>query len=64
MTLTKLSPQQRYIYRVDPSRVNEFGFSQDMEKEAKEKKNAAALGNGEAAAQVEPQKSLEEKKKD
>ncbi|KAK3859918.1 hypothetical protein Pcinc_034001 [Petrolisthes cinctipes] len=55
---------QRYIYRVDPSRVNEFGFSQDMEKEAKEKKSAAALGNGEATAQVEPQKSLEEKKKD
>ena len=21
---------QRYIYRVDPSRVNEFGFSQEM----------------------------------
>ncbi|KAK4296903.1 hypothetical protein Pmani_030639 [Petrolisthes manimaculis] len=55
---------QRYIYRVDPSRMNEFGFSQDMEKEAKEKKSASALGNGEAAAQVEPQKSLEEKKKD
>lgn len=56
---------QRYIYRVDPSRMNEFGFSQDMEIEAKDKKKAVvAVGNGEAAAQVEPQKSLEEKKKD
>lgn len=55
---------QRYIYRVDPSRVNEFGFSQDMEKEAKERKQAAALGNGAAAAEVEPPKSLEEKKED
>ncbi|MPC73607.1 Cleft lip and palate transmembrane protein 1 [Portunus trituberculatus] len=64
---------QRYIYRVDPSRVNEFGFSQDMETKAKEKKlqvasqgaGAAAVGNGSAAAEeAEAEKSLEEKKKD
>ncbi|XP_069956369.1 putative lipid scramblase CLPTM1 isoform X2 [Cherax quadricarinatus] len=55
---------QRYIYRVDPSRVNEFGFSQDMEKEAREKKQGAALGNGAAAAKLDPPKSLEEKKED
>ncbi|KAA0188991.1 hypothetical protein HAZT_HAZT004684 [Hyalella azteca] len=40
---------QRYIYRIDPSRVNEFGFSQDMEIQAKQKKEIA--GNvGEQAA--------------
>ncbi|XP_045106786.1 cleft lip and palate transmembrane protein 1 homolog [Portunus trituberculatus] len=64
---------QRYIYRVDPSRVNEFGFSQDMETKAKEKKlqvasqgaGPAAVGNGSAAAEeAEAEKSLEEKKKD
>lgn len=55
---------QRYIYRVDPSRVNEFGFSQDMEKKAKERKQAAAVGNGAAAADVEPPKSIKEKKED
>ncbi|XP_047471837.1 cleft lip and palate transmembrane protein 1-like [Penaeus chinensis] len=54
---------QRYIYRVDPSRVNEFGFSQDMEKEVKDKKTEA-LGNGSTAAEGQPPKSLEEKKKD
>merc|ERR1719228_485314 len=41
---------QRYIYRIDPSRVNEFGFSQDMEKSAKEKKETQALDNGTTAA--------------
>jgi len=44
---------QRYIYRVDHSRVNEFGFSGDMLEEA-EKNN-----KGE-----KEQKSLEEKKKE
>jgi len=31
---------QRYIYRVDHSRVNEFGFSGDMLEEAETKKKA------------------------
>ena len=50
--------------------MNEFGFSQDMETKAKEKKlqvaspgAAAAVGNGSAAAE-EAEKTLEEKKKD
>ncbi|XP_066985329.1 putative lipid scramblase CLPTM1 [Macrobrachium rosenbergii] len=52
---------QRYIYRVDPSRVNEFGFSQDMETEAREKKQNEAVVNGSA---IEEPKSAEDKKKD
>ncbi|XP_045624717.1 putative lipid scramblase CLPTM1 [Procambarus clarkii] len=55
---------QRYIYPVDSSRVNEFGFSQDMEKKAKEMKEAASLGNGAATPELEPLKSLEDKKED
>ncbi|XP_050720980.1 putative lipid scramblase CLPTM1 [Eriocheir sinensis] len=53
---------QRYIYRVDPSRVNEFGFSQDMETKAKEKKLQVA--NGTSAGEGPAEKSLEEKKTD
>lgn len=62
---------QRYIYRVDPKRVNEFGTSADMFDE-----NGKLIMNGEAdsiadgtapaiegAEQQEP-KSAEEKKKD
>merc|ERR1719189_2437487 len=39
---------QRYIYRVDHSRVNEFGFSGDMLEEA-EKKKIEGTTNGEAS---------------
>ncbi|KAK7086896.1 Cleft lip and palate transmembrane protein 1 like protein [Halocaridina rubra] len=55
---------QRYIYRVDPTRMNEFGFSQEMEKEAKEKKQSGTVVNGATSSEIEPPKSHEEKKKD
>merc|ERR1712117_833005 len=44
---------QRYIYRVDHSRVNEFGFSGEMLEE-KEKAAIEKNGGGEAAAGSEP----------
>ncbi|CAL4140200.1 unnamed protein product, partial [Meganyctiphanes norvegica] len=52
---------QRYIYRIDPTRLNEFGFSQEMLDE--KSKTVAAVANGTTAAE-EPQKTLEEKKED
>ncbi|XP_076056707.1 putative lipid scramblase CLPTM1 isoform X2 [Oratosquilla oratoria] len=54
---------QRYIYRVDPSRLNEFGFSQEMEQEAKEKKKnpQKEVTNGEGPLAV---KSAQAKKDD
>lgn len=69
---------QRYIYRIDPSRVNEFGFSQEMELQAKLKKqaNGGAVAEGDeqqqgaiegpdagAADEAKP-KSQDQKKKD
>lgn len=47
---------QRWIYKVDKSRVNEFGFSGDMEEEAKKK--GAVTANGEAHA-TEPVAAIE-----
>merc|ERR1711974_172111 len=44
---------QRYIYRVDHSRVNEFGFSGEMLEE-KEKAAIEKNGGGEAAAGPAP----------
>jgi len=35
---------QKFIYKTDHSRVNEFGFSAEMEEEAKNKKIAEANG--------------------
>lgn len=40
---------QRWIYKVDKSRVNEFGFSGDMEEDAKK----GAIANGDATEPVE-----------
>lgn len=55
---------QRYIYKTDPTRVNEFGFSAEMEEEA----SRAASGQKpaiEAAPTVNPTpKSKSAKKKD
>lgn len=53
---------QRWIYKIDPSRLNEFGFSAEMEKDAKVK---GAIAPGEAAiAPGEEPKPIEDKKKD
>ena len=54
---------QRYIYRVDPSRVNEFGFSQEMleRKEAPDADQPLALA---AAPPATPHKSADQKKTD
>jgi hypothetical protein len=51
---------QRWIYKTDPTRVNEFGFSAEMEEKAK-----AAKANG-ALSDNAPQaiKSAEDKKDD
>jgi hypothetical protein len=46
---------QRWIYKTDPSRLNEFGFSAEMEQEVKAK-GPVAPG--------EETKALEDKKKD
>jgi hypothetical protein len=48
---------QRWIYKIDPARLNEFGFSAEMEHDAKTKG---------AIAPVEDQepKPIEDKKKD
>ncbi|KAF2354145.1 Cleft lip and palate transmembrane 1 [Trinorchestia longiramus] len=40
---------QRYIYRIDPTRMNEFGFSQEMERQAREKKEVDRASTGPAA---------------
>lgn len=50
---------QRWIYKTDPSRVNEFGFSADMEREAAQKKG---LQNG--TLSIEGAKSSQQKKQD
>lgn len=54
---------QKYIYKIDPTRVNEFGFSQEMLDDKSKGAAAAAVSNGTTAVE-EPQKSLEEKKED
>ena len=55
---------QRYIYRVDPSRVNEFGFSQEMleRKQAEAAAAGAERPAGEGAAALE--KTPGQKKED
>jgi len=57
---------QRYIYRVDPRRVNEFGYSQDMleRKTAEPASGGAALPAAADPAEAEPQKPAAEKKAD
>ena len=54
---------QRYIYRVDHSRVNEFGFSGDMlDENKKEDENVKSIKS--PKSKVLSVKSLEDKKKD
>ena len=59
---------QRYIYRIDPTRMNEFGFSQKMEEDAKS--NSVATTSGEVPAIADGEeapatpKSSQDKKKD
>ncbi|CAB3368484.1 Hypothetical predicted protein [Cloeon dipterum] len=50
---------QRWIYKTDPSRLNEFGFSAEMEKEAITKG-----AQTEEVKPIEDSKPIEEKKKD
>lgn len=52
---------QRWIYRVDPSRVNEFGVSQEMLEARRNGQALPAAVEGEQPAQ-EPPKPIEEKK--
>merc|ERR550532_1230730 len=51
---------QRYIYRVDHSRVNEFGYSGDMLDQAAQNKIEESAKSDEN----QPQKQIEDKKKD
>ena len=60
---------QRWIYRVDPSRLNEFGVSKEMLEKGPPQAQAAvegAEGSSVTAKQEEPlaPKSPEEKKKE
>lgn len=55
---------QRWIYKTDPTRVNEFGFSGEMEQEAAAAQSGQ-LANGTAAAiAAAPAKDAAHKKKD
>jgi hypothetical protein len=54
---------QRWIYKTDPTRVNEFGFSGEMEQEAAAARNAQANGTVPAITSV-PVKDPAHKKKD
>lgn len=49
---------QRYIYKTDPTRVNEFGFSAEMEEEA-----ARASGGQKPAIEAAPSENTEPKSK-
>jgi hypothetical protein len=56
---------QRWIYKTDPTRVNEFGFSGEMEQEAAAAARSGQLANGTAAAiTAAPAKDTAHKKKD
>ncbi|KAL0267380.1 UNVERIFIED_CONTAM: hypothetical protein PYX00_009669 [Menopon gallinae] len=55
---------QKFIYKTDPTRVNEFGFSAEMEEESKNKNKPAAVESKENGAVKQPPKSLEAKKDD
>lgn len=41
---------QRYIYRIDPTRVNEFGFSAEMLEEKQKEKSSQSLKNNSSNA--------------
>jgi len=51
---------QKYVYRVDLSRVNEFGYSGEMLDEAAQNKIEESAKSDEN----QPQKQIEDKKKD
>lgn len=55
---------QKFIYKTDPTRVNEFGFSAEMEEEAKSKDKRPAIENKENGTVSQPEKNLAQKKKD
>lgn len=61
---------QRWVYKVDKSRVNEFGFSAEMEEDAKKKvvladpAGAAPPSPAIAAIEESTDKSTVDKKKD
>ena len=54
---------QRWIYKTDPTRVNEFGFSAEMEQEAAAGRSVQANGTPPAIA-APPAKDISSKKKD
>ena len=56
---------QRYIYRIDPKRVNEFGTSQEMwEQNGSAPTDASGEGNQETVTDGNTGKSAQEKKDD
>ena len=55
---------QRYIYRVDPSRVNEFGFSQDMLERKQAESEAAGAERPAVEGAAAPEKPADQKKAD
>ncbi|XP_026478514.1 cleft lip and palate transmembrane protein 1 homolog [Ctenocephalides felis] len=55
---------QRWIYKVDKSRINEFGFSADMENEAKNKQNGTLAINESQESSSNENKTEAQKKDD
>ena len=55
---------QRWIYKTDPTRVNEFGFSGEMEQEAAAAKIAQQANGTVPAIAAAPVKDSAHKKKD
>lgn len=55
---------QRWIYKVDKSRINEFGFSADMENEAKNKQNGTLAINESQESSSNESKTEAQKKDD
>ena len=56
---------QRYIYRIDPKRINEFGTSQEMwEQNGSTPTETSGEGSQEAVTDGNTKKSAQEKKDD
>lgn len=55
---------QRYIYPIDPTRLNEFGFSKELEEEQAKKKKEQGGGASEAigGGVTNSQEPIEDKK--
>lgn len=55
---------QRWIYKTDPTRVNEFGFSGEMEQEAAASRSGQQANGAASAIAGAPAKDHTQKKED